>query len=561
MTNLKSAEYARASEFLTPYKVRKVRLLKSNVITKKILENIQVPEQLALLVSALMVISPEDSREYFSALLYGFNKTSRADSEKLYRSAQIAHSSLISDALLEELHLMKTVSDSEGRGFFYDEAHKKFTFNANAFVRHLTSRVQIRATQDERLFFYNSKGYYEELTDVERGKLIRTVMHEGQWNSWRSNLEKEVVIALMREAIVVDKMNTQRHLINLKNGMLDLDTLTLVKHSPNYLSTVQLPMSYDPRAKAPKFIQLFIRAITLGNEQLIGVLQEVVGYLISNETKAEKAFYFYGGGSNGKSVLVKVIRKLIGEENISAINLSDFGQRFGLENLINKTVNIAAENELDGKTLNTENFKSIISGDLINIELKYRTSISYKPHCKLVFLVNTLPDSKDVTNGYFRKLMVIPFKRTFKPEEQNVNLDNELFEELSGILNWALIGLQRLRKNDFKFSKCELIEKAHDTYYIEQNPVKEYYLEHIRLNPTCRTKQADFHNMYLRWLDMQGIDDKGTRSKQAFWRYFKIVLENTDVPIVRKKIKGVIYFEGIEIVDIEPAWNISNLKV
>lgn len=550
MTNLKSVEYARASEFLTPYQVKKVRLLKSNEIIRKILENIQVPEQLALLVSALVVISPENSREYFSALLYGFNKTSRADSAKLYRSAEIAHSSLISDALLEELHLMKTVSDAEGRGFFYDEAHKKFTFNANAFVRHLTSRVQIRATQDGRLFFYNSKGFYDELSDVERGKLIRTVMHEGRWNSWRSNLEKEVVTALLREAVVVDEMNTEKHLINLTNGMLDLKSFDLVGHAPRYLSTVQLPMAYEPNEQAPKFVR-FIQEIALANEQLICVLQEVVGYLISGETKAEKAFYFYGGGANGKSVLATVITKLVGQENVSTIPLTEFGQRFGLESLINKTVNIAAENELGGKALKTENFKAIVSGDLINIELKYRSSISYKPHCKLVFLVNNLPDSMDVTSGYFRKLMVIPFKRTFKPEERNVNLTNELIYELPGILNWALIGLKRLQKNNYEFSPCEVIKKAHDTYYLEQNPVKEYYLEHIRLNPTCRTKQADFHNIYLRWLDMQGIDDKGTRSKQAFWRYFKIVLENADVSIVRKKIKGILYFEGLEIVDIE----------
>ncbi|MGE8052877.1 DNA primase family protein [Bacillus mycoides] len=560
MIQTKEIEYKRATEFLKPYQIKKVRLLKSTESLRKILENIQVPEQLALLVSALMMVSPEESEAYFSALMYEFNKTSRTESAKLYRSVQIAHSSLISDTLIEEIHLMKAVSDAEGRGFSYDEVTKKFTFNANAFVKHLTTRAHIRSTKDDRLFFYNSKGFYEELSDVERGKLVRTVMHEGRWNSWRSNLEKEVVTALLREATIVDEMNTEKNFINLTNGMLDLQRFELVGHAPSYLSTVQLPMAFNPIEQAPKFAR-FIQEIALSNERLACVLQEVVGNLISGETKAEKAFYFYGGGANGKSVLATVITRLVGQENVSTIPLAEFGQRFGLESLINKTVNIAAENELGGKALKTENFKAIVSGDLINIELKYRSSISYKPHCKLVFLVNNLPDSMDVTSGYFRKLMVIPFKRTFKPEERNVNLIHELVDELPGILNWALIGLKRLQENNYQFSTCEVIENAHDTYYLEQNPVKEYYLEHIRLNPTCRTKQADFHNMYLRWLDIQGIDDKGTKSKQAFWRYFKIVLENAEVPIVRKKIKGVIYFEGLEIVDIETAWNINNLSM
>ncbi|WP_223553877.1 DNA primase family protein [Lysinibacillus sphaericus] len=550
MTQLKEMDQQLVAAFLKPYRILKVRVLQATEKTKKILENIQVPEQLSLLVSALKMIVPEESKEYFEALLYGFNQTKRTESVILYETAQTVHSSLISEELLTELLLLKKVSDAESRGFTYDEANKKYNFNANAFVRHFNTRCHIKSTKDGRLFFYNSKGVYEELSDVERGKIIRTVMHEGLWNSWRSSYEKEVVKALLREAVVVEEMNNEKNFINLSNGLLDLKRFELVPHSPKYLSTVQLPMAYNFYEQAPNF-SLFIQAITLADKPLMRVLQEVVGYLISGETKAEKAFYFYGGGANGKSVLASVITKLVGKENVSSIPLADFGQRFGLEGLINKTINIAAENELSGQVLKTENFKAIVSGDIINIELKFRPSISYKPHCKLVFLVNNLPDSKDVTSGYFRKLMIVPFRRTFKPKERNINLLDELMEELPGILNWALEGLRRLQTNNYQFSECAVIEQAHDAYYLEQNPIKAFFSEHIQMNSGSKTKQADFHEMYKKWLELQGIDDKGTRSNNTFWRYFKIILENAGIPLVKKKIKGTIYLEGLEIVGLE----------
>jgi putative DNA primase/helicase len=231
--------------------------------------------------------------------------------------------------------------------------------------------------------------------------------------------------------------------------------------------------------------------------------------------------------------------------------LSDFSQQFGLEGLINKTVNIAAENEMGGKALKTENFKAIVSGDTITINIKYRPAISYKPSCKLVFLVNNLPDSMDVTSGYFRKLMIVPFPRTIKPDERNVNLIRELLGELPGILNWAIKGLKRLRENKYQFSHSQAIEQCQLSYYDEQNPIKEFFQEHVVVEEGKRTKQSEFHEKYLHWLSLQGIDDKGTKSKQIFWRNFKIILGNENIKISKKKVNGTIYFDGLTIVGLD----------
>ncbi|WP_067727844.1 DNA primase family protein [Oceanobacillus damuensis] len=538
------------NEYVSSYPIKKVRLLESSETIRSKMQSIDVKENLSLIVTAIKIVAFEEGAAFFSALMYHIYETSKQAAIELYNNAELVPESLVPTGLLDELKLILTVGKAEERGFFYDERKNSYTFNANAFAKHFIKRCSVRSTKDGRLFLYHRKGIFEELSEVELGKVIRTLMHEGRWNSWNSKSETEVVKALLRESNTVGEMNSNRNFINLRNGMLSLDNFELFPHHPSYLSTVQLPINYDSNAVASSFMR-FLKEITLDDEELIRVHQEILGYLLSAETKAEKAFFFYGSGANGKSVLASIITQLVGKENVSSIPLAEFSQQFGLEGLVNKTVNIAAENEMGGKSLKTENFKAIVSGDTVTINIKYRPAITYKPYCKLVFVVNNLPDSMDVTNGYFRKLMLIPFSRTFKPTERNVNLTQELLAELPGILNWAIEGLKRLRENNYQFSECKVIEECHRTYYVEQNPVMEFFNEHVVLIEGVRTRQSDFHEKYLRWLTMQGIDDKGTKSKQNFWRYFKIVLENEGIPIVKKKVRGTIYFDGLEIVGLD----------
>ncbi|MBD8071546.1 phage/plasmid primase, P4 family [Bacillus sp. PS06] len=538
------------SPYLSRYKVRKVKLLERSERIRKLLEGIHTKENLSMLVTALYTIVGSESLQYFKALLFGFSRFPNYEYTKMFELAEKTAEALVSDELLEELQQLINIGKAEEHGFLYDEKKNSYSFNANVFAKQFIRRCHVRSTKDGRLFLYHKKGVFEEPSEVELGKVIRTLMHEGRWNSWNSKAEAEVVKVLLREADIVDEMNTMRNFINLKNGMLCLDRFELLPHHPSYLSTVQLPIEYEPKAVAPTFVQ-FLKGITKDDEELIRVHQEVLGYLLSAETKAEKAFFFYGSGGNGKSVLVSIITRLVGEENVSSIPLAEFGKQFGLEGLINKTVNIAAENEMGGNALKTENFKAIVSGDTITVNIKYYPSISYKPHCKLVFVVNALPDSMDVTHGFFRKLVIVPFPQKFESAEQDKELTDKLLAELPGILNWAIIGLKRLRENNYQFSYCTAIEECHRTYNVEQNPVREFFLEHIVLKEGARIRQSDFHDIYLRWLNEQGIDDKGTKSRQKFWRYFKIVLANEGIPIVTKKVRGTVYFEGMEFVRLE----------
>ncbi|WP_226668720.1 phage/plasmid primase, P4 family [Metabacillus litoralis] len=537
------------NDYISKYPISKVRLLESTTKTKTKILSIDIKENLSLIVTAVKMVSYEEGAALFSALMNHVHETTRQVANEMYNNAKLVSESLVPLELLEELTLILMVGKAEERGYLYDEKKNSYTFNANAFAKHFKKRCNVRSTKDGRLFLYNRKGVYEELSEVSLGKVIRTIMHEGRWNSWKSPYESEVVKALQREAIIVKEMNTNRNYINVRNGMLSLTTFTLHPHSHEFLSTVQIPIEYNPNATAPLFMN-FMKDITIDDSQLINVHQELIGYWLTVETKAEKAVYYYGGGANGKSVMASIVTALVGEDNVSSVPLSEFSQTFGMENLIGKSLNIAAENEMGGKALKTENFKAIVSGDNITINIKYRPAINYRPYCRLVFLVNNLPDSSDVTEGYFRKIIIVPFPRTFKKEERNVELKNELLKELPGILNWAIQGLKRLRSNNYQFSECKAIKETESAYHDEQNPVREFFHSHVVQVGGSRTKQSDFYNMYSQWLTVQGIDDKGTKSRQVFWRYFKVILDSENIPIVKKKVKGTVYYDGIKLIEL-----------
>ncbi|AIC96502.1 DNA primase family protein [Shouchella lehensis] len=533
------------SEFLSRHSIGSIRLLTSSTTIKNLLSNHLDSQKIDLLLAGVNQVAKEESEAFFQALLKVSSNLTKIEIMKLYRESEPIVTNL-PDTLIKELSEVYEVGTAEERGFLYDEKHLNYTFNANVFAEHFLKRCYVQSEESGLLFLYSNTGVYKSLNEIELGRVIREIMHEGRSYSWKSHYETEAYKALLRAAPSVKEMNVHRKYINVKNGMFNLDTYELSPHSPDLLSTVQIPIEYDPKKDCSKFDQ-FLKDITSDDQELVRVHQELFGYWLTGETRAEKAVYYYGSGANGKSVMAGILTELVGEKNVSSVPLSEFGQQFGMASIIGKTLNISAENEMGGKALRTENFKAIVSGDPITINIKYRPAISYKPHCRLLFLVNSLPDSLDVTEGYFRKLMIIPFRRTFRGSEKDVTLSKHLKEELPGILNWAILGLKRLRANQYQFSNSQLIQDLHEGYYSEQNPVADFFDDHVTVNLRERTKQADFYKHYIQWLDLQGIDDKGTRSRQLFWRNFKIVLEARNIPYTRKKVQGTMYYEGLQL--------------
>ena len=430
-------------------------------------------------------------------------------------------------------------------GYYYDEKNK-LRLNINKCVTYLQKVLECVLENDKLLILNRKEGIYQEAKDALMGKILRHLMNESITDSWRKHYERDIIDGLIREVPTVDTTNIDDSMIPVNNGIFKLNSDELIPYDDRMFFTRKSPVNFIKGAKCPQFLDS-LREIVCGDERLLMCIQEIFGYTLINNTKAERAFYFVGVGANGKSFLADIITQIVGKTNTSSVPLSRFSQKFGTESMINKSVNIANENEF-GNAISSENLKIFASGDMTNMQRKYKEDLIYKSTCKLIFLLNRLPDTLDNTHGYYRKILIVPFNRIFKQEEMDRNLKEKVSEELSGVLNWAIEGAKRLMNNDYRFTECEAIEKVTKAYKEEQNPVESFLKDILIYEEGHSETKKDVLDAYKLWIEGQNISSRGTESPQRFWKALsnsvKIILNKE---LEYKKVQGTLHLKSFRI--------------
>jgi putative DNA primase/helicase len=286
-------------------------------------------------------------------------------------------------------------------------------------------------------------------------------------------------------------------ILNLQNGLLNIDTLEFTEHSPDHLSLVQLPVKYDPKAKCPT-IAKFLGQVLYWEDVFTAL--EIIGYCLYKTAEYEKAVMLVGPGANGKGVFIKIIEALVGVENTSHVTLQDLdNDKFASAGLYCKMVNTFADLKSQ-KLTSTGMFKTLVSGDTIRAQHKFCKPFSFRNYATLIFSANKIPETDDKSYAYYRRWLILAFEKVFEDEQKDVKLIDKLTtpEELSGLLNLALIALKQLRKNNgFKDISVEKVRKE----YEEKSNIVQAFLEaHCLINldePEYYTLTTNLYNEYV----------------------------------------------------------------
>lgn len=305
---------------------------------------------------------------------------------------------------------------------------------------------------------------------------------------------------LATEHLSTPESNKDTVLINLLNGTFEISPqgTKLRPFDRSDFITYQLPFEYNPQAKAPLF-EAYLNKV-LPDVERQKVLAEYLGFVFikhgSNALKEEKALILYGTGANGKSVFFEIVNALLGTDNVSSFSLQSLTNDNGYfrAKLANKLVNYASE--INGN-LEASIFKQLVSGEPVEARLPYGQPFILKQYAKLIFNCNELPKDVEHTNAYFRRFLIIPFDVTIPPQEQDKNLHTKIIEnELSGVFNWVLNGLNRLLEQK-RFSDCEAAQKAIEQYKIESNSVQMFLSENeYKGSPTNYRLIKDLYTEY-----------------------------------------------------------------
>jgi P4 family phage/plasmid primase-like protien len=290
--------------------------------------------------------------------------------------------------------------------------------------------------------------------------------------------------------------------ILVKNGLLDLDTYTLSEPTPYFFSCSALSVNYQADAECPKWLG-FLREIFLDNESEIRVLQEFFGYTFLPDQRYQSFLLLYGAGNNGKTQVLDVLRGLIGQRNCSNIGLDLFGQRFALHSLIAKMANISGDvPELDNVA---EGYlKQITGGDPVTIDRKHIKPIEVHIGAKLIFACNNYPRFHDRSRGLWRRMIILPFEYQVDPAKKIPDIGRAIVaEEGSGILNWALEGLQRLLAQHH-FTLCGIADTEKSKLQLECNPADNYLREHVVPHSESTILGTTLYARYSEWCKLNG---------------------------------------------------------
>ncbi len=352
---------------------------------------------------------------------------------------------------------------------------------------------------------------YEGGVYVSRGEAAirqRTQSLLGEQHSKRR--ADEVVYDIETAARLADEdVNRNCDLVNMRNGLLDWRTGELHPHKPGHVSTVQLPIIYDPSAHGSGALDQYLQSTLAdgdGHPDNVVLVEEFVGYCLVPSTRFEKAFCAVGSGKNGKSVFLHLLGALLGTGNVSNIPLQEIAvHKFKRADLFGCLANLFAD--LDNKALrSTAYFKALVSGDVIDGERKYGHPFSFRSFARLVFSANQMPVADDPSFAYHRRWVILPFPNTFDGDACDPDLLAKLTEpaELSHFLNRAIAGLRRLWERG-EFTVPPSTADALAAYRLATDSVAAFVEDMCTVHSEARVKKQAMFDAYVRWCEQSKL--------------------------------------------------------
>ncbi len=384
------------------------------------------------------------------------------------------------------------------RYFFSSHTKAGLTFSAKKLAAAILQRTPMLA-YGGRLYVYKNGFYAPEGREHVLRMAREHLLHE-----YRDARAMETVKYLMSACRVDDyDPNVFSEFINVENGWLAWRAGKLLAHSSGHLSITRIPIRYDPAARCPA-IDAFLHSTF--TEDVIPLVEEMIGWLMIPDTRFEKAFMLHGSGRNGKSTLLKLLEAFLGPDNVSKIPLQEIAEnRFKRAELAGKLANTFSD--LNSRALrDTSYFKAIVSGDAIDAERKFGDPFSFVPRARLVFSSNDIPRSYDPSDAYFRRWMMIPFPFTFGERQADRYLIDKLTTpfELSGLLNRALTGLRRLFQQG-GFTQPASSQELLNQYRLSCDTLEAFIEECCDVGVGHECGKTAFYQAYARWCREQGL--------------------------------------------------------
>jgi putative DNA primase/helicase len=299
-------------------------------------------------------------------------------------------------------------------------------------------------------------------------------------------------------AIRLDQVERDPWRLNLANGTLDLRTAELHPHDRADMITQACPVSWDPTATSPAW-DAFVSYAMGGDHELVEYLQRLVGYAITGLTSEHILAFFHGGGRNGKSTFLQVIRTMLGEYACAAPRDLLFEDRghprhpAELARLYGKRFAVCAEIG-EHTTLDEAKVKDLTGGDTVSVRRMREDYWDLVPTHTLFIAGNHKPNIKGDDLGIWRRIRLIPWDVTVLEADVDRDLPQKLASELPGILRWCVDGCLSWREDGLR--EPSSVVGATSAYRKESDALGAFLAQHCVFEPGGRVTRAGLREKY-----------------------------------------------------------------
>ena len=346
----------------------------------------------------------------------------------------------------------------------------------------------------------------------------------------KSAVNAALGFAAMDKGVDIDaaKFDADQDLIGTHNGVLRLSTGKLLAPSRDLMVTKRLGCTFDPKAKAPQWLQ-FVHRICDGQKDLMSYLQEIAGSCLAGRSARQEVFFFYGEGSNGKSVYIEMLNDLLGDYSVTipaAVLLkSKHGKNPEAATPFLITLHgarLATCSELDeGTPISETMLKDLNGGDLISGRENYGDAFQFRNTSRLLVRCNDPPTVVSNNKATWDRVKLVLFTVTIPDAEQDLDFRRKLAAaELPGILQWAYAGYRRLAARNFRFDTPVAVQEATNKLRVDSDTIGTWLTNRVQLDPLKgnsihRELQAEITADYVKSCE---INNNGAKSGKNLWK-------------------------------------------